>query len=202
MHTKFVKFRSYVENVTGFLFLSMMVFAFLVYGSSFLIGDVFEKPLPSFLRITIDYCTPPFMVLGFILFGLAILILILSCFDQKSDMQVTAELVIELQNKQKAMESEMKQLQAASCPFPWYATSVTTEQRITFEKELRRLCAACQSGSKGTTKPLVEWLLAQQSSGIILLPDNYTQIHQELAEHYGYGLSKQSFSAAMPAKVQ
>lgn len=86
--------------------------------------------------------------------------------------------------------------------FPWFNTTATQKQRVTFEKELRRLCAACQSGSKGTTKPLVEWLLAQQSAGIILLPDNYTQIHQELAEHYGYGLSKQSFSAAMPAKVQ
>lgn len=85
--------------------------------------------------------------------------------------------------------------------FPWYATSATTEQRLAFDKELHRLCAACQSGSKGTTKPLVDWLLAQQSVGIILLPDNYTQIHQELAEHYGYGLSKQAFSAAMPSKA-
>lgn len=201
MLEKFVKFQTYLENVIGIMFLSMMVFAFLVYGSAFLIGEVFEKTLPGFLRTLIDYTTQPFMVLVYVLLGLLLLMLILNLFDNKSDMQVTAELVLELQNKQKEMESEMKQLQAASCPFPWYATSATTEQRIAFEKELRRLCATCQSGSKGTTKPLADWLLAQQSAGIILLPDNYTQIHQELAEHYGYGLSKQSFSAAMPAKV-
>lgn len=84
--------------------------------------------------------------------------------------------------------------------FPWYTAGVSTEQRIAFEKELHRLCAACESGKRGATKPLADWLLAQQSAGIILLPDNYTQIHQELSEHYGYRLSKQAFSAAMPSK--
>lgn len=87
-----------------------------------------------------------------------------------------------------------------SSHFPWYTAGATTEQRAAFEKELHRLCTACESGKRGASKPLSDWLLAQQSAGIILLPDNYTQIYQELSEHYGYRLSKQAFSAAMPSK--
>lgn len=97
--------------------------------------------------------------------------------------------------------TKMQVTEKVSSSFPWFSTTSTTEQRIAFEQELHRLCAACVNGSKGTTKPLADWLLSQQSSGIILLPDNYTQIYQELAEHYGYGLSKQAFSAAMPSKT-
>ena len=82
--------------------------------------------------------------------------------------------------------------------FPWYTAAATNEQRSAFEEDLRRLCAACTKGQKGATKPLTDWLLEQQKSGIILLPDNYTLIYQELADHYGFGLSKQAFSAAMP----
>lgn len=82
--------------------------------------------------------------------------------------------------------------------FPWYTAAATNEQRSSFEEDLRRLCAACTKGQKGATKPLTDWLLEQQKSGIILLPDNYSLIYQELSDHYGFGLSKQAFSAAMP----
>lgn len=82
--------------------------------------------------------------------------------------------------------------------FPWYTAAATTEQRSSFEEDLHRLCAACTKGQKGATKPLTDWLLEQQKAGLILLPDNYTLIYQELADHYGFSLSKQAFSAAMP----
>ncbi len=82
--------------------------------------------------------------------------------------------------------------------FPWFTANATIEQQKRFEHDLRQLCANCTKGSKGTVGPLVSWLLQQQKDGLIALPDNQTQIYQLLAEHYGFALSKQAFSAAMP----
>ena len=102
--------------------------------------------------------------------------------------------------QQQQMQQQMQHILQASCPFPWYTVNATTDQRIAFERELRRLAGSCEKGKKGGSQPLVDWLLNKQSEGIILLPNNYSQIYQELTLNYGLGISKQAFSSAMPQK--
>ena len=188
-----------LEQTFGGLFLLIIGVALLVYGFPFLMS-IFDWTVAQWQSDLIDWCIKPIFVACGIEIAIAFILLVRNFFSGKGDSQTTAELVIELQKKQAAMEAELKQMQAATCRFPWYTSAATAEQRIAFEQELNRLASACEKGAKGTVKPLISWLLDHEKSGVIKLPSNYSDIFEELAAHYHFGLSKQAFLAAMPTK--
>lgn len=138
------------------------------------------------------------LLLIILLIGMSIYLLIESF--AKSQNQRLAEQIVQTFAQQQQMQQQMQSILQASCPFPWYTANATTDQRIAFETELRRLAGSCEKGKKGGSQPLVDWLLSKQSEGLILLPNNYSQIYQELTLNYGLGISKQAFSSAMPQK--
>ena len=188
-----------LEQTFGGLFLLIIGVALLVYGFPFLMS-IFDWTVAQWQSDLIDWCIKPLFVACGIEIVLAFILLVRNFFSGKGDSQTTAELVIELQKKQAAMEAELKQMQAATCRFPWYTSAATAEQRIDFEHELNRLASACEKGAKGTVQPLISWLLDQEKSGVIKLPNNYSDIFEELTAHYHFGLSKQAFLGAMPTK--
>ena len=189
----------WLEKTFGALFLSLWGACLFFYGIPFLMS-IFDWTVAQWQSDLMDWFDKPFLVLCGILIVLGFILLVNIFLTGKDDNQATAELVIELQKKQAAMEAELKQMQAATCRFPWYTSAATAEQRIAFEQELNRLASACEKGARGTIQPLISWLLDQEKSGVIKLPNNYSDIFEELTAHYHFGLSKQAFLAAMPTK--
>lgn len=166
-----------IDRFGLYLFFFLVVYGFVIFGTFALLRDVLSCHVPAWLSMLVSWSARPYMVLGFVFLACLVFVLVTDPWSKSKPNTPPAD-----------------------CPFPWYVASTTIEQRQAFERELHRLCGECVAGRKGTTRPLVEWLLAQQSDGLINLPDNYSQIYQLLSEHYGYGLSKQAFSAAMPTK--
>lgn len=84
--------------------------------------------------------------------------------------------------------------------FPWFRESATPEQRADFEKELYRLCSACQKGTRGETSALADFLRQKISEDVILISGNDSSLHRELETHYGLGVSLQALNRAMNKK--
>lgn len=106
----------WLEQTFGGLFLLIIGVALLVCGFPFLMS-IFDWTVAQWQSDLMDWFDKPFFVLCGILIVLGFILLVNIFLTGKDDNQATAELVIELQKKQAAMEVELKQLLGSYNPF-------------------------------------------------------------------------------------